>query len=127
MTFRADGEQEELGRKLKKVFKTVTTEPKFFGKKDKKKTIELRVDGESGSKRIVVEIDKKGNKTTQTYDGKIITRIDNVYTWWDRRLVRKAIRKFLKSRRYSSMKVSLIGNSKLVLADEDEKILDEEI
>lgn len=127
MSFRRDGEQEELNKKVTRVIKTITTEPKFFGKKDKKKTIELKVDGEVGSKRIVVEIDGKGNRAKKTYDGKTLTRTDRVYSWWERAVVRKAIRKFLRSRRYSNIKVAHIGDGKIVLSDEDEKILDEEI
>ena len=127
MSFRGDGEQEELSRKLKRVVKTITTEPRFFGKKDKKKIIELKIDGDTGSKRVVAEIDKKGKRTIRTYIGKTLTRTDNVYTWWERKRAKKAIKRFLRSRRYSSIKISMIGDSKLVLSDEDEKILDEEI
>lgn len=127
MSFRGDGEQEELNKRVEKVIKTITTEPKFFGKKAKRKVIEVRVDKDSGSKRIVAEIDRKGKRTDKVYLGKILTRTDNVYPWWERAKVRKAVRKFLRSRRQSSIKVAHIGDGKIVLSDEDERILDEEI
>ena len=127
MSFRTDGEQEELNKKIKKITKIITTEPKFFGKKDKKKTIELKIDGDTGARRLVTEINKKGERVTKTYIGKTLTRTENIYTWEERRKVKKALKEFLRKKRFSTLKVSLIGENKIVIAHEDEKILDEEI
>ena len=127
MSFRTDGEQEELNKKIKKITKIITTEPKFFGKKDKTKTIELKIDGDTGARRLVTEINKKGERVTKTYIGKTLTRTENIYTWEERKKVKKALKEFLRKKRFSTLKVSLIGENKIVIAHEDEKILDEEI
>lgn len=124
--YRQDGEQEELNISVARVVTKIISQVKGRKRKEIGRTIEHRIKSESGTRRILVRIEKGKVVDRQFFDGEMLNKVDYTYvTKKEKKALIKKLKAFINKN--SNVRLTEFGLRRLILDDTMEVIPDEEI
>ena len=125
MSFRRDGEQEELQQNATRIKTKIIQDVKR--NKHRNRTVEHSIINQSGlAKRVIAHYDKKGKVVKEYFEGSIMNRIETIGTTRkEKRQLMKAIKAFIKKN--PRVRLTEFGLRKLVIDDILENIPDENL
>jgi len=127
MSFMTEGEQVGIKDFGAKSSTKIIVQVKGRKRKEVGRIIEHRSKGDSGARRIVAVLDKKGKLIDRKYyDGEMLNKVQTVHnTKKDKKVLIKQLKRFINQN--SNVRLTEFGLRRLILDDMMETIPDEEI